>query len=87
MADEWMSLDSAPEDESVLIATDGGWVGEATFLWGEAFFGDYLVQNWSWASGFAVKHEVLAWMPLPSFADPRAWKEAHPKVATKPIPA
>ena len=81
----WMELDSAPEDENVLIATDGGWTGEAMFLWSEAFDGDYLVQNWTWASGGTVKHEVYAWQPLPVFPDPKGWKEMHPKPPTRPM--
>jgi hypothetical protein len=83
VSDGWMSLESAPEDTAVLIATDGGWVGEATYLWAEAFEGDYLIQNWTWAGGNTVRHEVYAWQELPVFPNPRVWKDEHPRIATK----
>ncbi|WP_089177185.1 hypothetical protein [Bosea sp. AS-1] len=53
----WRDLASAPEDEWVLLATTGGWVGEAMVIEGE----------WKWASGNVFHSDIvpLKWMPLP----------------------
>lgn len=59
----WLDLDSAPEDEWVLLATTGGWVGEALMLrsWetGE--------QRWQWSTGNRLNSKLtpLKWMPMP----------------------
>ncbi|WP_089177181.1 hypothetical protein [Bosea sp. AS-1] len=53
----WQTIDSAPEDEWLLVATTGGWVGEAMVLDGV----------WKWASGNVFHSDIvpLKWMPLP----------------------
>lgn len=58
---EWQPIETAPEDEWVILATSGEHVGEALFI----LFEDE--RYWKWASGFTVspEHVPLAWMPLP----------------------
>lgn len=63
---EWLPIETAPEDEHILIATTGGWVGTA--FWTDE--GDGKV--WAWGHpekdhGQYVhpKLEPLRWMPLP----------------------
>lgn len=53
----WRPLNTATEDEWILVATTGGWVGEAMVLDGE----------WRWAGGHAFHPDIvpLKWMPLP----------------------
>lgn len=57
----WRSIDNAPEDEWLLVATTGGWVGEATVIDGE----------WKWASGHVFHSDIVPqkWMPLPRHPD------------------
>jgi hypothetical protein len=53
----WQPLSTVPEDEWLLVATTGGWVGEAMVLDGV----------WKWASGNVFHSDIvpLEWMPLP----------------------
>ncbi|MEZ2410594.1 hypothetical protein AB6806_27735 [Bosea sp. RCC_152_1] len=53
----WQDVTSAPEDEWMLVATTGGWVGEAMHIAGD----------WKWASGHVFHSDIvpLKWMPLP----------------------
>lgn len=61
--DYWHSIDTAPEDEHVILATSGDHVGEALMLIDE----DTGRQKWTWASGPVSKfHEPLGWRPMPS---------------------
>ena len=55
--DGWRGISTAPDDEWLLVATTGGWVGEAMTLEGA----------WKWASGHAFHSDIvpLKWMPLP----------------------
>ncbi|ALN73568.1 hypothetical protein [Aureimonas sp. AU20] len=60
--DGWKSIDTAPEDEHVLLSTTGGHVGEALMLIDE----DTGQQKWTWAGGPVSKfHQPLGWMPMP----------------------
>jgi hypothetical protein len=55
-------LSTAPIDEWVLLATAGGWVGQA--IYGE----DEEAPRWRWADSTAPIHAdlpPLGWMPLP----------------------
>lgn len=59
----WRPIHSAPEDTHVIIATSGGFVGEALMLMDE----DTGQQKWTWALGpVHPNHVPLGWMPLPS---------------------
>lgn len=62
----WFDLSDAPEDEWVLLATSGGWVGEALMLRSE----DTGEQRWQWVSG-RLNSQItpLKWMPLPEHPD------------------
>lgn len=58
----WRDIGSAPEDERILVATSGGWVGEASLADGE----------WRWSGSGHVLHSntvPLKWMPLPEHPD------------------
>jgi hypothetical protein len=57
----WQDISTPPEDEWLLVATSGGWVGEAMVLDGE----------WKWASGHVFHSDIvpLKWMPLPEHPD------------------
>lgn len=58
----WRSIDTAPEDHHVILATAGGFVGEAIMLIDE----DTGSQKWAWALGpVHPNHEPYGWMPLP----------------------
>lgn len=59
----WLHLESAPEDQWVLLATTGGWVGEALMLRSE----ETGKQLWQWSSGKRINEKLapLKWMPLP----------------------
>lgn len=58
----WRSIDTAPEDEHIILATSGGFVGEALMLIDE----DTGRQKWTWALGpVHEKHVLYGWMPLP----------------------
>jgi hypothetical protein len=61
----WRDLASAPEDEPVLLATTGEWVGEASMLLNI----ETNEPEWTWAAGFSVRHAPLGWMPLPAGLD------------------
>lgn len=60
-APPWREIATAPEDEWILVATTGLWVGEAMVLDGE----------WKWASGHVFHSDIVAqkWMPLPEHPD------------------
>ena len=57
----WRPLSTAPTDEWVILATSGGWVGEA--IYGE----DEDAPSWRWSQGQApiTSFTPLGWMPLP----------------------
>jgi hypothetical protein len=57
LAAGWQDISTAPEDEWLLVATTGGWVGEAMVVDGE----------WKWATGNVFHSDIipLKWMPLP----------------------
>lgn len=58
----WRSIDTAPEDCRVLLATAGSWVGEAIMLRDE----DTGEQVWTWVdTGKPSLHSCYGWMPLP----------------------
>lgn len=62
-SDGWQTMETAPRDENVLLATSGGWVGEARF----ELMHDQ-TWDWIWASGAIVheNHKPLGWRPLPA---------------------
>lgn len=62
-SDGWQTMETAPRDENVLLATSGGWVGEARF----ELMHDQ-TWDWIWASGSIVheQHKKLGWRPLPA---------------------
>lgn len=62
---DWLPIEKAPKDESVIIATTGDWVGEAIL--------EYHPHNenwrWVWAGSFqpiAPELKPLAWQYLPA---------------------
>ena len=58
----WRSIDTAPEDCRVILATVGNWVGEAIMLRDE----DTGEQIWTWVdTGKPSRHSCYGWMPLP----------------------
>lgn len=59
----WRSIDTAPEDQHVILATSGDHVGEAIMLTDE----DTGQQKWAWALGpLHPNHTPYGWQPLPS---------------------
>ena len=61
--DYWHSINTAPEDEHVILATSGDHVGEALMLRDQ----DTGEQKWTWAGGPVSKfHTPLGWRPMPS---------------------
>ena len=61
----WLPIDSAPEDEHVILATSGGHVGEAVMLRDE----DAGEPKWTWALGpVHPDHKPLGWKPMPKFS-------------------
>lgn len=59
----WRSIDTAPEDQHVILGTSGGHVGEAIMLIDE----DTGQQKWAWALGpLHPNHIPYGWQPLPS---------------------
>lgn len=59
----WRSIDTAPEDQHVILGTSGGHVGEAIMLIDE----DTGQQKWAWALGpLHPNHTPYGWQPLPS---------------------
>ena len=59
----WLPVDTAPEDQHVILATTGGHVGEALMLRDE----DTGQQKWTWALGpVHPNHTPLGWQPMPS---------------------
>lgn len=66
-SDGWQTMETAPRDENVLLATSGGWVGEARF----ELMHDQ-TWDWIWASGSIVheQHKKLGWRPLPAPPEP-----------------
>jgi len=58
----WLPINSAPEDEHIILCTTGGHVGEAIMLRDE----DTGEQKWTWALGpVHPTHTPLGWMPMP----------------------
>ena len=58
----WRSIDTAPEDQHVILCTSGGHVGEAIMLIDE----DTGQQKWAWALGpLHPNHIPYGWQPLP----------------------
>lgn len=58
----WRSIDTAPEDEHIILCTSGGHVGEAIMLIDE----DTGTRKWAWAMGPVHHHHTpFGWMPLP----------------------
>ena len=58
----WRSIDTAPEDCRVILATAGNWVGEAIMLRDE----DTGEQVWTWVdTGKPSLHSCYGWMHLP----------------------
>lgn len=66
----WHSIDTAPEDLHVILATTGGHVGEALMLRDE----DTGEQKWTWAGG-----------PVSRFHIPLGWRHM-PEALNHPIP-
>lgn len=63
---EWRPIHTAPEDTHVILATRGGFVGEALMIRDE----DTGRQKWTWALGpVHPNHVPLGWMPMPSSID------------------
>lgn len=61
--DYWHSINTAPEDEHVILATSGDHVGEALMLRDQ----DTGEQKWTWAGAPVSKfHTPLGWRPMPS---------------------
>lgn len=71
--DDWRDMESAPNEEWVIIATDGGWVGQACREWygpnglGEPQDGEL---RWFWAGSNNLqpiheKHKPIKWSPMP----------------------
>lgn len=59
----WHSIDTAPEDQHVILATTGGFVGEAIMLLDETTG----KQKWAWALGpVHPNHVPLGWQHMPS---------------------
>jgi hypothetical protein len=58
----WQDIETAPEDEWVLLSTMGEWVGQALML-----LDDDGKQKWAWAGGqsVATNHIPIAWQPMP----------------------
>ena len=58
----WLPVDTAPEDQHVILMTTGGHVGEALMLRDE----DTGQQKWTWALGpVHPNHTPLGWQPMP----------------------
>lgn len=58
----WLPVDTAPEDQHVILMTTGGHVGEALMLRDE----DTGQQKWTWALGpVHANHTPLGWQPMP----------------------
>lgn len=58
----WRSIDTAPEDQHVILCTSGGHVGEAIMLVDE----DTGQQKWTWALGpLHPNHTPYGWQALP----------------------
>ena len=59
----WRSIDTAPEDCRVILATAGNWVGEAIMLRDE----DTGEQVWTWVdTGKPSQHSLYGWQHLPA---------------------
>ena len=59
----WHSIDTAPEDQHVILATTGGFVGEAIMLLDETTG----KQKWAWALGpVHPNHVPLGWQHMPA---------------------
>lgn len=58
----WRSIDTAPEDQHVILCTSGGHVGEAIMLIDE----DTGQQKWTWACGpLHPNHMPYGWQAFP----------------------
>lgn len=65
---DWRPITTAPDDEAVILATEGGWVGQASKSY-QYPHDDEL--HWCWAGANGPLHQTLkpvAWMPLPKFS-------------------
>lgn len=61
----WQPMESAPEDEAVILATTGGWVGQASKSFQHPGEDEC---RWAWAGAEEPLNENLvpvAWQPLP----------------------
>lgn len=62
----WRSIDTAPEDQHVILCTSGGHVGEAIMLIDE----DTGQQKWAWAlDPLHPNHIPYGWQALPDGLD------------------
>ena len=60
---EWQPIETAPEDEKVIIATDLGWIDTAFGTTDE----DTGIKTWFWQGGREVhpNNTITHWTPLP----------------------
>lgn len=78
--------ETAPEDEPVILATSGGWIGEAWMLVNE----DTGQQEWWWVGRDPqgkerradLHFQLLGWQPMPAHPDPTLDNDP---IATVPI--
>lgn len=71
----WRSIDTAPEDQHVILCTSGGHVGEAIMLVDE----DTGQQKWAWALGpLHPNHIPYGWQALPEALNAPAASDLRP---------
>ena len=69
---EWLNVKDAPKEEWVILATTGGWVGQATLeYWGPNGFGEPegAELKWFWHGSKEPIHDnhiPLGWQPMPA---------------------
>lgn len=68
-AGKWLPIESAPEDDAVLIYTTSGWIDTAYYVADE----DTGERIWEWfgAGKIHPKHTPTHWMPLPDPPEPQ----------------
>ena len=61
--DGWQPVETAPEDEKVIIYTDLGWIDTAFGVTDE----DTGIKQWFWCDGKEVhsNNNITHWQPLP----------------------